>query len=74
MFSLSHCANCLFFRVFFGLYGVAASSLIGLYDLVLVSVVSPFCRTRDVNPLFALAFLSSSSMSDCVYLCSCMRM
>ena len=34
-------------RVFFGLYGVAASSLVGLYDLVLFSVMSPFCRTSD---------------------------
>ena len=34
---------------FFGLFGVAASSLVGLYDLVLVSAVSPLWRRSDVR-------------------------
>ena len=38
----------LVFRVFLGLHGVAASPLIGLYDLVLVSVVTPFSRNSFV--------------------------
>ena len=33
-------------RVFFGLYSIAASSLVGLYDNVLVSAVSPFSRKK----------------------------
>ena len=44
--------NLFVFRVFFGLYVVAASSLAALYDLVLVSAVSPFCRSIDVNGMF----------------------
>ena len=40
MSSLVHCTTCLFF----GLCGVAASSLVGLYDLALVSVASPFVK------------------------------
>ena len=39
------------FRMFFSLHDVAASSLIGSYDLVLTSVVSPFCRRSDVHLL-----------------------
>ena len=50
----------------------SASSLIGLYDLVLVSLVSPFCGRSDAIH-FAFAILSTSSMSDCVSPCSCMR-
>ena len=46
-------------------YGVVASSLGGLHDLVLVSVVTPFVRRSDVNP-FPLAIMSNSSMSECV--------
>ena len=38
------------FPAFPSLYGVAASSLVGLYDLVLVSVVSPFVRRCDEKP------------------------
>ena len=37
-------------HVLFGLYGVAATSVVRLYDLVLVSVASPFCRS-DVVPV-----------------------
>ena len=44
--------NVLVCKVFFGPYGVAASSLVGLYDLVLVSVVSPFCRGSHVILFF----------------------
>ena len=55
MFPLSHCKNALVFRVFFGLYGVAASSLIGLYDLVLVSVVTPVLwKKRHTSSFFHL--------------------
>ena len=37
--------NLFLFRVFFGLCSVPAYSfIVGLYDLVLVSVVSPLCR------------------------------
>ena len=40
------------FRVFFGLHGVAASSLIGLHDLALVSVVNfPFKNNYEILPL-----------------------
>ena len=42
--------NLLVFSVFFGLHDVAASSLVGLYDLVLVCAVSPFVIRSDVNP------------------------
>ena len=38
----------LVFMVFFGLHGVDASSLIGLHDLVLVSVVTPFFKSSYV--------------------------
>ena len=36
--------NLLVFKVFFGLHGVAASSLIRLHDRVLISVVTPFFK------------------------------
>ena len=42
--------NLLAFKVCFGLDGVAASSLAGLYDLVSVFVVSPFCGSSHVLP------------------------
>ena len=44
--------NLFVFRVFFGLHGVAASSLIVLYDRVLVSVLSFFFRSRNVILFF----------------------
>ena len=44
-------------------YGVAASSRIGLYDLVQASVISPFVRRHDVSPP-SCAMLSNSSLSD----------
>ena len=40
----------LVFRFFFGLYGIAASSLIGLYDFEKASVINPFVRRSDVSP------------------------
>ena len=69
MFSVFHCTTSLYTGCS---YGVVASSLVGLHDLVLVSVVTPFVRRSDVNP-FPLAIMSNSSMSECVYPCSCMR-
>ena len=69
MSSLVHCTTCLFFC----LCGVAASSLVGLYHLTLVSVVSPFVKRSVVYPCFTLLLCQNSSMSDCVYPCSCMR-
>ena len=50
--SLFHCTSCFVLSALFGLYGVAATSLIGLHDRVLVSAVSPFFKGSDVNPLF----------------------
>ena len=44
--------NLCVFSVPFGLHGVAASFLVGWYDLALVSVVRPFCRGNDINPFF----------------------
>ena len=41
-----------FFWVLSCIYGVAASSLIRLYDLVLLSEVRPFCTSSDINPPF----------------------
>ena len=64
--------NVLVFSVFFGSYGVVASSLIRLYELGLVSAITPFLRCGNVI-FHSNACLSNSSMSDCVYPCSCMR-
>ena len=44
--------NLMVFKVFPSPYGIAASCSRGLYDLVLVSVVSQFCRRSDASPLF----------------------
>ena len=41
--------NLIVFRVCFGLYAAVASSLTVLYNLVLVSVTSPFVRRSDVQ-------------------------
>ena len=46
--------NLFVFSAFLGLCGVAASSLVWLDDLVLVSVVTPFFKRSDVNPSFHL--------------------
>ena len=47
------------FRVFFGSYGIAPSSVIGLHDCVSASVISPFERRRGVSPMFIFAFSST---------------
>ena len=44
--------NLFTFKAFFVLHSVAASSLTGLYDLVLISVASPPCKSSHVIPLF----------------------
>ena len=65
MCSLFHCTTLYLFWVFFGLYGVVVYSLVVLYDLVLVSVVSPFVRRSEVNPLFiriACIFVRASAL------------
>ena len=57
MFSFFICTTLSLSRVFFGLCGVAASSLVGLYDLVLVSLRNQIFRRSDVNPLFFCKFV-----------------
>ena len=57
MFSFFICTILSLSRVFFGLCGVAASSLVGLYDLVLVSLRNQIFRRSDVNPLFFCKFV-----------------
>ena len=59
-------------QVFFGLYSVAASSSIRLYDHVLVSGVMPFFRSSYVIVPFH-CYSVNFFLSDCVYPCSCMR-
>ena len=44
------------FKEFFGLYGVAASSLARLYDLVLVRAISPVCGKKRRNSSFHFLF------------------
>ena len=48
--------NMFVFRVFFSLRGVAASSLVGLYDLVLVSVSKPARQKQRRKSISYLLF------------------
>ena len=70
--SLIDCAICVYSMcssVF--ICGVAASSLVGLHALVLVSAESPLARRSDVNPSFSChgvkCFLVGLRVSSCVY-------
>ena len=69
MFSLFHTAICLYSGCSSGVYCIAASSLVVLYDLC-IDLCSRHVseEENDVIPLVIFAIMSNSSMPNCVVL------